>query len=165
MVIPIRMNPINPHFSTCHLPSTLFPVCLAIWAWCICNHHDDHLIRGNPSSFVLNHISCAPQLHCVPQIQFPYHYPKLKCILTWLRCSWMWGHCLWSLAYPTRAVNTISLKCCLLSTGTTDRQETIHRYEGSRSPHASTLYWNSAGFREVNKVGYFFNKSSLPWLS
>ena len=40
----------------------------------------------------------------------------------------------------TRALNTTSLKCCLPSTDAIDRREKFtYPYEGSRSPHASTL--------------------------
>ena len=41
---------------------------------------------------------------------------------------------------PTRALHTVSLKCCLPSTDAIDRREKIHVYEGSRLPHASALH-------------------------
>ena len=50
---------------------------------------------------------------------------------------------------PTRALNSTSLKYCLPSTDAIDmREKFTHAYEGSRSPHASTLYWNPPGFRK-----------------
>ena len=60
---------------------------------------------------------------------------------------------------PTRALNATSLKFYLPSTYAIDRREKFtHAYEGSRSPHASALYWNPPGFRK--KIGYFSNRKS-----
>ena len=60
---------------------------------------------------------------------------------------------------PTRALNTISLKCCLPSTALlTDWKKIAHAYECSRSPHASGLYWKPPGICKKNKVGYFSNR-------
>ena len=49
----------------------------------------------------------------------------------------------------TRALNTISLNCCLSSTDAIHmREKFMHAYKGSRSTHASAFHWNPPGFRK-----------------
>ena len=64
---------------------------------------------------------------------------------------------------PTRALNSIPLKCCLSSTDAIERREKFtHAYEGSRSAHRSALHWNQPGFWKKKKVWMFFWQNSRP---
>jgi hypothetical protein len=64
---------------------------------------------------------------------------------------------------PSRALNTTWIKYCLSSTVAIDSQEKILKnvYEGSRSPRASSIHWNSPRFRKKNKGGYFLTESYI----
>ena len=59
-----------------------------------------------------------------------------------------------------------SLNCCLPSTDAIDRWEKFtYAYEGTRSPHASTLHWNPLGFckKKKIKVKHFSNRLVHIW--
>ena len=56
----------------------------------------------------------------------------------------------WTLLHSNAACHQLTLL--------TGGKKFTYAYEGPRSPYASALHWNSAGFRKQNKVGNFSNR-------
>ena len=136
-----------------HLHDALWPKWLELWStdnW--------HLHHNNAPAHSLHLIHTFLMKNQTPVVHQPPYSPDMAPWDFWLflKLKRHWKGNL------TKALNTTSLKCCLPSTDTIDRQGKIHaciwRFKVASCKHASL---KSTRFSQKNKVGYFPNR---PWI-